>query len=35
MCGEMVTDVKSFFYARFLSMGGELNEMVVKIKKKT
>ena len=28
MCGEMVTDVKSFFYAGFLSMGGELNEMV-------
>ena len=35
MCGEMVTDVKSFFYAEFLSMGGKLNEMVVKIKKKT
>ena len=34
MCGEMVTYVKSFFYAGFLSMGGELNEMVVKIKKK-
>ena len=28
MCGEMVTDVKSFFYAGFLSMGGELYEMV-------
>ena len=24
-----------FFFAGFLSMGGELNEMVVKIKKKT
>ena len=35
MCREMVTDVKSFFYAGFLSMGGELNEMVVKIKNKT
>ena len=35
MCGEMLTDGKSFFYAGFLSMEGELNEMVVKIKKKT
>ena len=28
MCGEIVTDVESFFYVGFLSMGGELNEMV-------
>ena len=28
MCGEIVTDVKPFFYIGFLSMGGELNEMV-------
>ena len=28
MCGEMVMDVKSFFYVGFLSMGGELYEMV-------